>query len=250
MSYGANKPCPQNQCFFRNQNFLKESNKGSSVGHSWEIWWKIINSFHQRSCLNEALHTDTHMTDTKPWQQDASFWLVVLTKGYPGTNCWACMTLTFDLSEWNLQMAHLFIMENKCANLYWNPSKIVGVTVRTKIWPSSVSVTLTLGLTEQMFEMAHLHVMENNCQIILKSIHNCSSYGPDKFAQTDGQTHAHGCMHTKLLLKQLCLAHHKQARQKQKSTWREDQIWDNQVANSRPLQLSQCYDLALVKISP
>ena len=43
--------------------------------------------------------------------------------------------------------------------------------------------------------MAHLHVMENNgtstCdgeqmrQIVLQSIHNCRSYGPDKFRWTD-----------------------------------------------------------------
>ena len=43
----------------------------------------------------------------------------------------------------------------------WNPSKFAGIMVRTKIWPSSV--TLTLCLPEQMFQMAHLHIMVNNC---------------------------------------------------------------------------------------
>ena len=71
------------------------------------------------------------------------------------------MTLTFGLPEWKFQMVHPLIMENNCANLYWNPLKIVGDMVRTKIWFSSV--TLTVGLPEQMFQMAYLHVMENNC---------------------------------------------------------------------------------------
>ena len=71
------------------------------------------------------------------------------------------MTLPFDLSEWNLQTAHLIMMENNCANLYRNLSKIAGVMVCTRIWPSSL--TLTLDLPEQMFQMAHLHMMENDC---------------------------------------------------------------------------------------
>ena len=78
----------------------------------------------------------------------------------PGT-CRAHMTLTFGLPEQMFPMAHLLMMENNCANLYWNPSKIVGVMVPTKIWSSSV--TLTLGLPEQIFQIAHLHVMVNNC---------------------------------------------------------------------------------------
>ena len=81
--------------------------------------------------------------------------------GCPGTTCRACMSLTVGLSKQKSQMAHLLMMENTHANLYWNPSKIVGVTVRTKMWPSSV--TVTLGLGERMFQMAHLHLMENNC---------------------------------------------------------------------------------------
>ena len=38
--------------------------------------------------------------------------------------------------------------------------------------------------------------MENNCQIILKSIHNCRSYGPDTFRWMDGQMHAQTHAHT------------------------------------------------------
>ena len=42
------------------------------------------------------------------------------------------------------------------------------------IWPSSV--TLTFNLSEQIFQMALLLLKE----IILKSMHKCRSYGPDK----------------------------------------------------------------------
>ena len=47
--------------------------------------------------------------------------------------------------------------------------------------------------------------MKNNCQINLKSIHNCRSYGPDKFGWTDAHT-----------LNFYCLAHRKPARKKKK----------------------------------
>ena len=56
-------------------------------------------------------------------------------------------------------------MVNNCANLYRNPSGIVGVMVLTKICPSSV--TLNLGLPEQMFQMAHLHVKDNCVKLFL-----------------------------------------------------------------------------------
>ena len=49
---------------------------------------------------------------------------------------------------------------------------------------------LTFDLPERIFEVAHLHVVEELCQNILKSIHNCRSYGPDKFGQTDAHTNA------------------------------------------------------------
>ena len=82
------------------------------------------------------------------------------------------------------------MMENNCVNLYWNPSKIVGVLVRTKIWPSSV--TLILGLPERRFQMAYPRDGEQLYQIILKPIHICRSYDPDKFEkQMDARTHTH-----------------------------------------------------------
>ena len=66
--------------------------------------------------------------------------------------------MTYDLPEWNLEMARPLMMENNFPNLFWNPYKIVGIMVQTKIWPSSM--TLKLGLPEQMFQMAHLHMMK------------------------------------------------------------------------------------------
>ena len=53
------------------------------------------------------------------------------------------------------------------------------------------NVTLTLGLPEWMFQMAHLNVMENNSHIISKPIHNCKSYGRDKFRCMHRRTHAY-----------------------------------------------------------
>ena len=79
--------------------------------------------------------------------------------GCPGTTCRARVTLTLGIPEQMFQTAHLLMMENNCANLNWNPSKLVGVGVPTKIWLWSV----TLVPPERMFQMAHLPVIENNC---------------------------------------------------------------------------------------
>ena len=48
----------------------------------------------------------------------------------------------------NVLNGTLLMKENNCANLYWHPPKILGVMVRTKIWPSNA----TLILPEQMFK--------------------------------------------------------------------------------------------------
>ena len=90
------------------------------------------------------------------------------------------------------------MIKNNCANLHWNLSKIAGVMVRTKIWPSSV--TLTLGLPERIFQITHLPRMENNCVTSFWSPLTTA----EAMVQTnsDGQTLAcmHGrCIYTKLL---------------------------------------------------
>ena len=70
-------------------------------------------------------------------------------------------------------------------------------------------MTLTSTLPQQLFQMAMLLLKENNCQIILKSMHKCRSYGPDKSWRT------HACMHTHgAEIETTCLAHLKRARQK------------------------------------
>ena len=97
--------------------------------------------------------------------------------------------MALGLPEQMFRMANLRIMENNCANLYWNPFKIVGVMVQTKIWPSSV--TLTLGLPEPMFQMAHLHVMENNC---VKLFWNPSTI-VEVMVQTFSDGLKHACTH-------------------------------------------------------
>ena len=85
-------------------------------------------------------------------------------------------------------MAFLLVEDNNCAKLFWNPCTNVQVMLRT----SSIHVydhfdlyltpmTLTFNLREKMFQMALLLVEDINCaKIILKSIHKCTSYGPDK----------------------------------------------------------------------
>ena len=42
-------------------------------------------------------------------------------------------------------------------------------------------MTLTFNLREKIFQMALLLLQENNCNIILKSMHKCTSNGPDHF---------------------------------------------------------------------
>ena len=44
--------------------------------------------------------------------------MILRLEGCPGTTCRARMTLTLGLPEHMFQIAHLFMMENSCANLY------------------------------------------------------------------------------------------------------------------------------------
>ena len=96
------------------------------------------------------------------------------------------VTLTFNQPKQMFKMALLLLKENTCAKLFWNPCINVQVMARTSsindhfiIWPSSV--TLTFNLPKQMFQMELLLLKENICaKIILKSMHKCTSYGPDK----------------------------------------------------------------------
>ena len=118
--------------------------------------------------------------------QNSKWRLGIQLDGCPGTTCRACVTLSFDLdfgptwtNLWNGTSTH---DGKQLCKLILKSIQIVGVMVQTK------NVTLTLGLPEWMFQMAHLHVVKKQlCQIILKSIHKCRSYDPDKI----GRTQAH-----------------------------------------------------------
>ena len=120
---------------------------------------------------------------------------VLATRRLSMTTCWACVTLTLCLPEQMFQMAHLLMMENNYmyANVYCNPSEIVGVMVQSKLWP------LTLNRTSIC--------EENNC---IKLFWNPSTIVELWSGQilTDARTY------TKLSLWQLCLAQRKRARQK------------------------------------
>ena len=111
----------------------------------------------------------------------------------------SCVTLTFNLPKQMFQMALLLLKENTCAKLFWNPcinvELMVSIYDHFIIWPSCV--ILTFNLPKQMFQMALLLLKETPmqmasgtttpkgehlCKIILKSMHKCKSYGPDKLS--------------------------------------------------------------------
>ena len=109
------------------------------------------------------------------------------------------VTLTFNLLEQMFQMAILLFKENKCAKSFWNPCINLQDMAQTNSifdhfisWPPSV--TLTFNLPQQMFHMALLPQGEQLCQSILKFMHKCTSYVPNKSRQM--QTHIMlACMH-------------------------------------------------------
>ena len=123
----------------------------------------------------------------------------MLTGGLSMENMSTRVTLILGLREQMFQTAHQLMIENTCANLYWNPSEIVGVMVRTKIWPPSV--TLTLGLPKQMFQMAHVPVMQTKW---VKLFWNPSTI-VELMVLTNSDGRTDRCTYTKLSLWQLCL---------------------------------------------
>ena len=94
------------------------------------------------------------------------------------------VSLTFNLPEKLFQMA-LLLLEDNCANLFWNPCITEQVMVRT----SSIydhfelyltPVTLTFNLPKNVLNCTSPPRGQLLCKIILKSMHKCTSYGPDK----------------------------------------------------------------------
>ena len=82
---------------------------------------------------------------------------------------------------------------NYCANLYQNPFKITGVGPHKNLtfkcdldlWPTWTDVSNGTSIGDG-------HLL---CQI-MESIHNCRSYGPNKFRLTDTQTNTQMHSHT------------------------------------------------------
>ena len=97
----------------------------------------------------------------------------------------APVTLNFNLRIKMFQRA-LLVEENNCAKLSFNPLINVQVMALTSSIYDNFElyltpVTLTFNLPEKMFQIALLLLEDNNCaKLFLKSMHKCTSYGPDK----------------------------------------------------------------------
>ena len=76
-------------------------------------------------------------------------------------------TLSFKLREQMIQM-------NNCTKLFWNQC----INVQVIVWTSSISFDFQVW----PWPSTYLNNVSNEqlCQIILKSMHTCTSYGPDK----------------------------------------------------------------------
>ena len=115
------------------------------------------------------------------------------------------VTLTFNLPEKMFQMALLDLKGNICAKLFYNPCIIVQGMLQTSSIHVLVydyfnvyltPVTLTFNLPKIVSNDTSPPHGQQLCQIVLKSMHYCSSYGPDKSgrthgALTHGRTHIH-----------------------------------------------------------
>ena len=131
------------------------------------------------------------------------------------------VTLTFNLCEQMFQMALLLLEDNNCAKLFWNPCINVPVMAQTSSIYDHFDLYLTLW--PWPFNLPKKNVSNGTsppqgqqlCHTVLKSMHYCTSYGPDKSRWThwctDSQMHAHtpnkNCNNYVLLT-------HKRARQK------------------------------------
>ena len=78
------------------------------------------------------------------------------------------VTFTFNLPEKMFQMALLFLEDNNCAKLFWNVTFIWPLWP----WPSTYLKNVSNGTSPPRGQQL--------CKIILKSMHKCTSYGPDK----------------------------------------------------------------------
>ena len=108
------------------------------------------------------------------------------------------MTLTFNLPEQMFQMALLFLEGNNCKIILKSMHKCIGYGPykfnTCSIWPFDLYLTpatLTFNLSKIVSNGSSPPQGQQLCQIVLKSMHYCTSYGPDKCGRTHGRTHIH-----------------------------------------------------------
>ena len=90
--------------------------------HDLDLWPTWINVSNRRS---------THDGE-QLWKSILKF--IQNCRSYGLTKIWlSSLTLILDLPERMFQMAHLHVIENNSVILFWNPSAIVEVTVRTNL---------------------------------------------------------------------------------------------------------------------
>ena len=109
------------------------------------------------------------------------------------------VTLTFNLPEKLFQMVLFFLKGNNCAKLFWNPC----INVQVMLRPAQYMYLTILNFIWSLWPWPSTHLEnvstgtspfqgQQLCQIVLKSMHFCTSYGPDKLGRTHGRTHIHG----------------------------------------------------------
>ena len=107
------------------------------------------------------------------------------------------VTLTFNLPEQTFQMALFLLKGINCAKLFRNSCINVQIMARTSsihvydhfdIYLSPV--TLTFNLPKNVSNDTSPPQGQQLCQIVLKSMHYCTSYGPDNSGRTHGCTDA------------------------------------------------------------
>ena len=108
------------------------------------------------------------------------------------------VTLTFNLPEKMFQIALLLLEGNNCANLLKTLCINVQVMARTislHVYDHFdlylTSVTLTFNLPKNVSNGTSPPQGQQLCQIVLKSMHYCTSNGSDKSGRTHGCTHIH-----------------------------------------------------------
>ena len=96
------------------------------------------------------------------------------------------MILTFNLPEQMFQMALLLLKKNNYAKLFWNPCINVEFMAQTSsIYDHFIILTFKCDLDLQPTRTNASNGTatpqgDQLCQFILKFIHKCRSYGPDK----------------------------------------------------------------------